>query len=115
MKNRKVVVLLLSILVVAIIVAPLLMLPDAEFGGSDGEGTDMIDEVTDGAYEPWFEPVIERIIGRELPGETETLLFCVQAAIGTGVLAYCFGYLVARKKYGGDADDNQVNGEKAMA
>ncbi|NCB06240.1 MAG: cobalt ABC transporter substrate-binding protein CbiN, partial [Clostridia bacterium] len=36
----------------------------------------------------------------ELPGgETETLLFCLQASIGTGVLAFGFGYLVAKKKY----------------
>ena len=32
-------------------------------------------------------------------GETETLLFCLQTALGAVVIGFGFGYLVARKKY----------------
>ncbi len=50
-------------------------------------------------------PVLETLIGGELPGEIESLFFCVQTGIGVGIIAYSFGYLAARKKYKGD---NQV-------
>ena len=98
MKKRTTVFILIS-LVIVIILMPLFLLPGAEFEGSDGQGSDMVDEVSDGEYEPWFEPVLEKLIGGELPGEMETLFFCIQTGIGVGIIAYCFGYLVARKKY----------------
>lgn len=42
----------------------------------------------------------------ELPGgETESLLFCLQTAIGAVVIGFGFGYLVARKKYNGKASE----------
>ena len=45
-------------------------------------------------YEPWAESILE-----PPGGETESLLFCLQAALGSGVLCFGFGYLAARKKY----------------
>ena len=51
------------------------------------------------SYEPWFTPVLEQMIGGELPGEVESLFFCLQTGLGVGVIAFGFGYLVARKKY----------------
>ena len=45
----------------------------------------------------------ETLLGGELPGEIESLLFCVQTGIGVGVLAYGFGYFAARKKYSAEA------------
>ena len=39
------------------------------------------------------------MIGGELPGEVESLFFCLQTGLGVGVIAFGFGYLVARKKY----------------
>jgi len=71
----------------------------ASFGGSDEAASEMVNEITGGGYTPWFKPVIERIIGGELSPGMETLFFCIQTGIGVGVLAFCFGYLVARKKY----------------
>jgi cobalt/nickel transport protein len=50
-------------------------------------------------YKPWATPIAEVILGGEIPGETESLLFCLQAAIGSGILFFGFGYLAARKKY----------------
>jgi len=96
---------ILIIIAVAIVLFPLFAFPSAEFRGTDDVGSDMVAEVIGGEHEPWFEAPIERILGGKLPGEIETLLFCVQTGIGVGILAFCFGYLVARKKYGGGADD----------
>ncbi len=96
-KNTKTVIILL---VVAVLIAfvPLFALRDAEFGGSDDAGSVMVEEIH-GEYEPWATPVLEEIIGGELPGEVESLLFCVQTGIGVGVIAFVMGRLVERKKW----------------
>ena len=70
----------------------------AEFGGSDDAGSEMINEVTGKEYEPWFEPVLEKAIGGELPGEIESLFFCLQTGIGVGIIAYFMGRFNERKK-----------------
>lgn len=36
----------------------------------------------------------------ELPGEVESLIFCLQTGIGVGILAFFMGRLVERKKLG---------------
>lgn len=90
---------IIIVIVILIALAPLFMLKGAEFGGSDDAGSQMVEELIGKGYEPWFKPVLETLIGGELPGEAETLFFCVQTGIGVGIIAYCFGYLVARKKY----------------
>lgn len=100
-KNTKIII-VLTVIVLLLALAPLFALKGAEFGGSDGAGSEMISQVTGSEYEPWFTPVLESLIGGGLPGEVETLFFCLQTAIGVGVIAFSFGYLVARKKYGGD-------------
>ncbi|WP_054251642.1 energy-coupling factor ABC transporter substrate-binding protein [Neofamilia massiliensis] len=92
MKNSKKVILIL-ILCVIIAVVPLMMIKDSEFGGADGQAEEVIAELNPD-YEPWFDPIIE------LPGgETESLLFALQAAIGAGVIGLGFGYFIGRKKY----------------
>lgn len=99
-KNTKTVLLLL-VLAVLIAIVPLFVVKGAAFGGSDDAGSQMVAEITGTEYEPWFTPVLETILGGELPGEVESLIFCLQTGIGVGVIAFGFGYLVARKKYGG--------------
>ena len=94
---------ILLILAILIAIVPLFVLRGAEFGGSDDAGSQMISEITGEESEPWFEPVLETAIGGELPGEVESLFFCLQTGIGVGVIAFGFGYLVARKKYSGKA------------
>lgn len=99
-RNQKIAaVSLLAVLLIALV--PLFALKDAEFGGSDDAGSQMVEAVRGEAYEPWFTPVLEQLIGGELPGEVESLFFCIQTGIGVGVIAFAFGYLVARKKYSG--------------
>ncbi len=102
-KNKKTVLVSL-VLVVLIAFLPLFLIKDAEFGGSDDAGSQMVEEIRGEAYEPWFSPVLETALGGELPGEVESMLFCVQTGIGVGIIAYCFGYLVARKKYKREED-----------
>jgi len=97
--KKKYVVIVLVMLTVVIIMTPLFLLPGAEFEGSDGAGIEMVYEVTGGEYEAWFSPIFETLIGGEIPAEMETLFFCIQTGIGVGIIAFCFGYLVARKKY----------------
>ena len=92
-KKKLITILILVILCVAILVFPLMTIHDSEFGGADGAAEEAIG-VVDPDYEPWAESIIE------LPGgETESLLFCLQTALGAIVIGYGFGYLVARKKY----------------
>lgn len=92
-------VILLLILVILIAFIPLFALKDAEFGGSDDAGSQIVEEV-DSGFEPIAEPILEKILGHELPGEVESLLFCIQSSIGVGILAFCMGRFVERKKLG---------------
>ena len=95
--KKKVITLLVIILLIAFI--PLFALKDAEFGGSDDAGSQVVEEV-DSSFQPIAEPILEKMIGHELPGEVESLLFCVQSSIGVGVLAFFMGRFVERKKLG---------------
>ena len=102
-KNQKIAAAsLLAVVLIALV--PLFALKGAEFGGSDDAGSQMVEAIRGESYEPWFTPVLEQIIGGELPGEVESLFFCLQTGIGVGVIAFGFGYLVARKKYSGKAE-----------
>ena len=102
-KTKKTVV---SLLIIAALIAmiPLFTLKGAEFGGSDDAGSKVVAEITGSDYKPWFTPVLETWIGGELPGEIESLLFCVQTGIGVGVIAFFMGRFVERNKI-----ENQKN------
>lgn len=91
-KNILYVVVALAVCVV-ICVYPLLTNPTSEFSGADGAADEVIISIEEG-YTPWFEP-----LWSPPGGETESLLFCLQAALGSGIFFYCIGYFVAAKKY----------------
>ena len=93
-KNTKTVILLL-VIAALIAVIPVAALRDAEF---DDAGSVMVEEIH-GEYEPWFTPVLEQALGGELPGEIESLVFCIQTGIGVGVIAFFMGRFVERKKW----------------
>ncbi|MFZ5969173.1 MAG: energy-coupling factor ABC transporter substrate-binding protein [Bacillota bacterium] len=84
--------LLLIVLVILIAVIPLIINRSAEFGGADGAAEEMITELRPD-YEPWFSSIWE-----PPSGETESLLFSLQAALGAGFIAYFIGYHVGKKK-----------------
>ena len=99
MKKNGLTIVVLLLLCAVIVCVPLLTIKDSEFGGADGAAEEAISSI-DPDYEPWAESLIE------LPGgETESLLFCLQTAIGAVVIGFGFGYLVARKKYNGKASE----------
>ncbi len=98
MKNTKKWAIILIAAAILIALVPLFALKGAEFGGSDDAGSVMIEEIT-GEYEPWFTPILETAIGGELPGEVESLFFCIQTGIGVGIIAFIMGRLTERKKW----------------
>lgn len=92
-------VILLILLVILLSFIPLFALTDAEFGGSDDAGSQVVEEV-DSGFKPIAEPILEKMLGHELPGEIESLLFCIQSSIGVGIIAFFMGRFVERKKLG---------------
>ena len=104
-KDKKTVIILL-IVAVLIAVIPFLALKGAEFGGSDDAGSVMVEEIKGEEYEPWFTPVLENLIGGEIPGEIESLLFCIQTGIGVGIIAFFMGRFYERMKLSKDGSEN---------
>ena len=78
-------------LVILLAAFPLWYCPGAEFGGADGMAGELIEE-TNPDYEPWFQPIFE-----PASGEVESLLFALQAAIGSGVVCFVLGRVTAKK------------------
>jgi len=95
-KKRKVIILLIIAALTALV--PLFTLKGAKFGGSDVAGSKVVSQITGTNYKPWAKPIMETWIGGELPGEIETLLFCLQTAIGVGVIFFFLGRFVERTK-----------------
>ena len=81
---------LLLLLVVILAAVPLWLRQDAEFGGADGQAEELVGELNP-TYETWFEPVLE-----PASGEVESMLFAVQAAVGSGVVCFIIGRLTAK-------------------
>ena len=96
-KKDKITVIVLLLAALLIVMLPLALQAGAEFGGSDDAGSQVVESLSE-HYEPWAMPLLERFLGGELPGELESLLFCVQTGIGVGVIAFFLGRLTERKK-----------------
>ncbi|MBR4686074.1 MAG: cobalt transport protein CbiN [Candidatus Methanomethylophilaceae archaeon] len=60
---------------------------DWEFGGADDGAEGVVEEVDPG-YESWWNGIFGDY---ELPGETESMLFALQAAIGAIIIGYFIG------------------------
>lgn len=78
-------------LVILLAAFPLWYCRGAEFGGADGMAGELIEE-TNPDYEPWFQPILE-----PASGEVESLLFALQAAVGSGVVCFVLGRVTAKK------------------
>lgn len=96
-KQNKSTPIILIIIAIALVVIPLITQAGSEFGGTDDAGGDIIEEIKGEDYEPWAEPPLEKALGGEIPGEMESLLFCVQTGIGVGILAWYGGRYKERK------------------
>jgi len=81
--------------VIGVFCVATLALADGGFGGSDDAGGESADKY---GYEAWTGDILTIITGDpdyELPGETESMLFAVQAAIGAIIIGYFIGYNAA--------------------
>ncbi len=94
--KRTITVIMVAVILIAVI--PLFILKGAEFGGSDDAGSQVVESI-EKDFEPWFSPVLESMLGRELPGEVESLIFCIQTGIGVGIIAFLLGRFVERKRW----------------
>lgn len=86
--------------ILLLIVLPLLFVSNTEFGGSDGAGSDVVQRIAP-AYDAswatnWWEPP---------GGETESMLFALQATAGGILIGYLFGFLRGRKRGRAEAAD----------
>ena len=88
-QTKKHIIYLILIIVIGII--PLIFVKNSEFGGADGKAEEVITEINP-SYEPWATSPIE-----PPGGETESLLFALQAAIGSGIIFYIIGYYRGKK------------------
>lgn len=74
---------LIVVAVIALFVVPFIINNDAEFGGTDGQGPDAIEE---SGYIPWIDPVAYQ------PDDLgERLLFSFQVAIGAVIVGFYVG------------------------
>jgi cobalt/nickel transport protein len=89
--GRGVVWLLIGI-VVLLAIMPLVLVPGSEFGGADSAASEAITQI-DPDVEPWFAPIWE-----PPGGETESLLFALQAALGAGFIGYFLGLKQGRRR-----------------
>ncbi|WP_400208717.1 energy-coupling factor ABC transporter substrate-binding protein [Candidatus Methanomassiliicoccus intestinalis] len=81
--ERKYWYLLGLVAIIVICVVPFIVNPDAEFGGADDAAGELVEDT---GYEPWFESIIG-----DLPSETESMLFALQAAIGALIIGFVLG------------------------
>ena len=58
-----------------------------EWSGADSQAENVITKLTGGAYQPWFLSIYT-----PPSGEIESLLFALQAAIGSIIIGYFLGY-----------------------
>ncbi len=75
-----------------------------EWAGADSQSEEVIGELTGGTYEPWSDPLWE-----PPSTEIESLLFALQAAIGSLIIGYFLGYY--RGKMRKESEQKERNGE----
>lgn len=90
--------LFLLLIVIIIAVIPLYVTKNAEFSGADSQAESIINELNPN-YKPWSSPIFE-----PPSSEIESLLFALQASIGSGILAYFIGLSKGRKESKVNAD-----------
>jgi len=69
------------------------MTGEHEWGGADDQPEAVLQKMTNGAFEPWFHS-----IWTPPSAEIESLLFVLQAAIGSIIIGYFLGYYRAMAK-----------------
>ena len=80
------------LLIIILSVIPLAIVQDSEFGGADGVGSEIVTEIAPEYNSEWIANIWE-----PPGGETESMLFALQATAGGVLIGYCFGYLRGRR------------------
>ncbi|MGE5583090.1 MAG: energy-coupling factor ABC transporter substrate-binding protein [Bacillota bacterium] len=83
---------ILIVMVLGLMLAPLFMAKNAEFGGADIRAKEALSEIKPG-FKPWFNPIFA-----PQSGEVETFFFALQSALGAGLIGYFLGYMQGRAK-----------------
>ncbi|RQW80536.1 MAG: energy-coupling factor ABC transporter substrate-binding protein [Methanothrix sp.] len=75
-----------------------------EWSGADGQAENTISQLTGGTYQPWFQSIYT-----PPSGEIESLLFALQASIGSIIIGYFLGYYraMAKMKAAKAADESE--------
>ncbi|MCS7259868.1 MAG: energy-coupling factor ABC transporter substrate-binding protein [Anaerolineae bacterium] len=79
--------LLSAVVVVVLIVLPFVVASEAEFAGADEAGSEAVVSIA-----PDYDPTWIQSIWEPPSGETESMLFALQAAVGGILIGYFFGY-----------------------
>jgi cobalt/nickel transport protein len=78
--------------IILLLVMPLILVKDSEFGGSDGVGSEAVASIAPEYNSEWTTNLWEP------PGaETESMLFALQATAGGILIGYFFGYFRGRR------------------
>jgi cobalt/nickel transport protein len=86
-----------AILLLALV--PFWLNPQSKFEGADGLAEGAIQEIAPG-YKPWGKPLFDAP-----GGETQSLLFALQAAAGAAFLGYFFGWKRGSRRATGQLAD----------
>jgi cobalt/nickel transport protein len=81
------------VVMVALIVLPFLTASEAEFAGADEAGSEAVASIA-----PDYDPTWIQNIWEPPSGETESMLFALQAAVGGVLIGYFFGYKRGQKR-----------------
>lgn len=82
---------ILICIVIALVIVPFYIAGKSDFNGADAKSAELINSINP-EYKPWFKNIWEP------PGkEIETLMFCLQAAIGSGVVFFIIGYYKGKR------------------
>ena len=85
------------LLIIILTAVPFVLIHDSEFAGADGAGADAVASIAPDYNPGWISPIWE-----PPGGETESLLFALQAAAGGVAIGYFFGYKRAQRKAAAD-------------
>lgn len=77
----------------------------SEFGGSDDQGGNVIEEVSNSFDGPWWNGIFGDY---EIPSETESMLFALQAAIGAVIIGFFIGYVYRGKHDGKESIESKT-------
>jgi|YNPNPStandDraft_1061719.scaffolds.fasta_scaffold155786_1 cobalt/nickel transport protein len=93
-KNSPIALYVFSIIViVALIALPFVLASEGEFAGADEAGSEAVASIA-----PDYDPTWIQNIWEPPSGETESMLFALQAAVGGVLIGYFFGYKRAQKQ-----------------